>query len=150
MNEIPIGKRRRDVGKLAFGGLRASLAVVFSVLGCGFLLLPGLAEDLARAGIGPGLRMILGALHVFGGLALLVPGLAREAVLALALVVTGSAFYFHAEGVNITAAGPASLVLALLVFGACSRFRQRLHQSAWLEMLGRYADQQDSLRSENP
>ncbi len=149
MNIVPIRKNRLWLAKRVLGVLRVTLAVLFLALGCGFLVSPELAEDLDRAGIGPIIRMVLGASHILGGLALMVPRLARETAFALGLLVAFSTIFFHAEGVDIRAAGPASLVFVLLIFGIWWQFHQRVDATVWREMLGRYADQQDSLRSEN-
>jgi uncharacterized membrane protein YphA (DoxX/SURF4 family) len=143
----PTKKRLRDVVKLALFGLRMGLAIVFLMLGCFFLFGSEIATDLTRAGIDPIFRLILGVLHLFGGLALLVPSLARKAVFGLGLLVAGSAFYLLSQGVGIRLAGPGSLVLGLLIFTLCQNLRQRLDALAWSETLSRYADEQDWLHS---
>jgi uncharacterized membrane protein YphA (DoxX/SURF4 family) len=148
MKDSWISKRRHQISRLALSSLRVGLAVVSTAVGCGFLFLPGIAEDLARAGVAPSFWMLLGGAHIFGGLVLLIPRLAGEAAIALSVLVAGSALYLHAAGVGVRVAGPGSLVLALVIFEAGLQLRQRLDATAWTEMLGRYADQQDALRSD--
>jgi hypothetical protein len=149
MNDRPINKRHRILSKQALGWMRVGLALVFLALGASFLLLPRIADDLERAGISPGFRLVLAVSHLAGGLALLVPRVAGKAALVLIAAVAASAIYLRAEGMVQIGVGPAVLVALLLLFGVGLRLRQRVDASVWREMLARYADQQDSLRSEN-
>ena len=149
MNSYRLRARRRQTEKLALSSLRVLLAVAFLAMGCGFLFAPGIAEDLARIKFGPEFRWLLGAAHLAGGMALLIPRMAKEASLWLGLFVAVVTFFLHAAGAGIRPAGPAVLVLVLLLFGVCLRLRHRVDLSDWHEMLGRYADQEDSRRSED-
>jgi hypothetical protein len=136
--------RHRRLEKLALSGLGLVLAVVFSALGCGFLFVPRVAEDLARGGYGPAFRFLLGAFHLAGGVTLLVPHLAEKVALVLGFSVAGVAVYWLAEGEGIMTGGPAFIAFGLLLFGAGLRLRHRTDAKAWHEMLDRYADQVDS------
>jgi hypothetical protein len=114
MDAHQLGIRHRHLEKLALNGLRAILAVVLSVLGCGLLFVPCVAEELAYGGYGPGFRFLLGASHLAGGTALLLPHLAER------------------------------VALVFLLFGVCSRLRHRGDVAVRNEMLSRYADRADS------
>ena len=141
------GIRHRRPEKLALNGLRFVLAVVFSALGCGLLFVPRVAEDLARGGYGPGFRFLLGASHLAGGIALLLPHLAEKVAIVLGLFVAGVTVYLLAEGEGVMTVEPALMAFVLLLFGAWLRHRHRADVTAWREMLARYADQEDSRRS---
>ena len=78
MDVHQLGVRHRRSEKLALNGLRLVLAAGFSELACGLLFVPRLAEILARGGYGPGFRFVVGATHLAGGIALLLPHLAEE------------------------------------------------------------------------
>ena len=134
-----IGHRRFE--KLALNGLRLALAGIFTALGCGLLFVPRVAEDLARGGYGPGFRILLGALHLAGGIALLLPQLAERVVVVLGFFVAGVAIYLLALGAGVVMVEPAVVAFTLLLFGAWLRLRHRADVMAWREMLARYADQ---------
>jgi hypothetical protein len=140
-----IGHRRPE--KLALNGLRLVLAIVISTLGCGLLFVPRVAEDLARGGYGPGFRFLLGASHLAGGIALLLPHLAEKVALVLGPFVAGVTVYLLAEGEDTMTVEPALMAFVLLLFGAWLRLRHRADVTTWREMLARYADQEDSRRS---
>jgi hypothetical protein len=141
------GIRHRRPEKLALSGLRLVLAIVISTLGCGLLFVPRVAEDLARGGYGPGFRFLLGASHLAGGIALLLPHLAEKVALVLGPFVAGVTVYLLAAGEGILTVQPALMAFVLLLFGACLRFLHRADVTAWHEMLARYADQEDPRRS---
>ena len=103
--------------KLALSGLRLALAGIFMALGCGLLFVPRVAEDLARGGYGPGFRILLGALHLAGGLALLLPQLAEKAAVVLGLFVAGVTVYLLAVGAGVITVEPALMAFALLIRG---------------------------------
>jgi hypothetical protein len=142
MNVHQLGLRHRRPEKLALNGLRLVLAVVFSALGCVFLFVPWIAEDLARGGYGPGVRFLLGASHLAGGIALLVPHLAEKVAMVLGLFVAGLTVYLLAEGEDTMTVEPALMAFVLLLFGAWLRLRHRADVKAWREMLARYADRE--------
>jgi hypothetical protein len=143
MNVHQLGIRHRRTEKLALNGFRLILAVVFSSLGCVFLFLPQVAADLARAGYGPGVRFLLGASHLAGGIALLLPHLAEKVSLILGLFVAGVTVYLLAEGEETVTIEPAIMAFALLLLGAWLQLRHRADVKAWREMIARYADQQN-------
>jgi hypothetical protein len=143
-HQLRIRQRRSE--KLALSGLSLVLAVVLSALGCGFLFMPLIAEGLAHDGYGPGLRYLLGAIHLAGGIALLVSRLAEKAALVLGLFVSGVPAYLLWVGEGSVTGGPALMAFALLLLGASLRLRHRDDVTAWHEMLARYADHEDSRR----
>jgi uncharacterized membrane protein YphA (DoxX/SURF4 family) len=143
MDVHQLGIRHRRPEQLALNGLRLVLAVVFWALGCGLLFVPRVAEDLARGGYGPGFRFLLGASHLAGGIALVLPHFAEKVALVLGLFVTGVTVYLLAEGEGIVTIEPTLVAFVLLLFGAWLRFRRRAEVTAWREMLARYADQED-------
>ena len=147
MDVQQLGIRHRRPEKLALNGLRLVLAIVISTLGCGLLFVPRVAEDLARGGYGPGFRFLLGASHLAGGIALLLPHLAEKVALVLGPFVAGVTVYLLAEGEDTMTVEPALMAFVLLLFGAWLRFRHRADVTAWHEMLARYADQEDLRRS---
>jgi hypothetical protein len=134
---------RRRFEKLALNGSRLALAGIFTALGCGLLFVPWVAEDLARGGYGPGFRLLLGASHLAGGIALLLPHLAEKVALVLGPFVAGVTVYLLAEGEGIMTVEPALMAFVLLLFGAWLRLRHRADMTAWREMLARYADHED-------
>jgi hypothetical protein len=138
--------RRRRSEMLALRGLRWVLAIVLLTLGCGFWFAPRLAEALAHGEFGPGFGLLLGATHLAGGIALLVPRLAARTALVLGLFIAGITVPLVESGQNISTGGPALMAFALLLLGAGSRLRHRADLAAWREMLARYADQQDPRR----
>ena len=79
---------RRRFEKLVLNGLTFALAGIFTALGCGLLFVPQVALDLAR-GYGPGCRILFGAFHIAGGIALLLPQLAEKVAVVLGLFVAG-------------------------------------------------------------
>jgi len=141
VHQLGIRHRRRE--KLALNGLRIVLAVVFSALGCGLLFVPWVAADLARGGYGPGFRFLLGAFHLAGGIALVLPHLAEKVAFVLGPLVAGITVYLLAKGERIMTVEPALMAFVLLLFGAWLHFRHRADVTAWREMLARYADQED-------
>ena len=138
-----LGIRHRRSEKLALNGSRLVLAVVFSALGCGLLFVPWVAEDLARGRYGPGFRFLLGASHLAGGIALLLPHLAEKVALVLGPFIAGVTVYLLAEGEDTMAFEPALMAFVLLLLGAWMRLRHRADVTAWREMLARYAGQDD-------
>jgi uncharacterized membrane protein YphA (DoxX/SURF4 family) len=143
MNVHQLGIRHRRREKLALNGFRLILAVVFSTLGCVFFFVPRVVEDLARAGYGPGVRFLLGASHLAGGIALLLPHLAEKVAIALGLFVAGVTVYLLAGGEDTVTVEPALMAFFLLLVGAWLRLRHRADVKAWRELLARYADQQN-------
>ncbi len=139
VHRLGIGHRRFE--KLALNGLRLVLAGSFAALGCGLLFVPRVAQDLARGGYGPGFRILLGALHLAGGVALLLPQLAKKVAGVLGLFVSGVTVYLLAVGAGVITVEPALVAFTLLLFGAWLRLRHRADVTAWREMLARYADQ---------
>jgi hypothetical protein len=109
-----IGHRRFE--KLTLNGLRLALAGLFTALGCGLLFVPRVAEDLARGGCGRGFRILLGAFHLAGGIALLLPQLA-EKVVVLGLFVAGFTVYLLAVGAGVITVEPALLAFTLFCSG---------------------------------
>jgi hypothetical protein len=87
VHQLGIGHRRYE--KLALNGLRLALAGIVTALGCSLLFVARVAEDLARDGYGPGFRILLGAFHLAGGIALLLPQLAEKVAIVLGLFVAG-------------------------------------------------------------
>jgi hypothetical protein len=147
MDVHQLGIRHRRSEKLALNGLRCGLAVVCAALGCGLLFVPGIAEDLARGGYGRGFRFLLGASHLAGGIALLLPHLAERVAFGLSVFVAGVTVYLLAEGEGAMTVEPAVMAFVLLLFGAWLRLRHRADVTAWREMLARYADQEVPLVS---
>jgi hypothetical protein len=145
MNVHPLGIRHRRFGRRALSALSATLAAVFLALGCGLLFVPRVAESLAKNGHGPGFRLLLGASHVAAALVLLAPRLSKEGTLGLGLFFLGFAFYWYSADQEYSAGTLALLGFVLLLFGACLRLRRRADASLWIEMLGRYADQDTRL-----
>jgi hypothetical protein len=142
MDVHQLGIRQRRSEKLALNGFRLVLAVVFSALGCGLLFVPWVAEGLARGGYGPGFRFLLGASHLAGGIALLLPQLAEKVALVLGPFIAGVTIYLLAEGEGTMTVEPALMAFALLLFGTWLRLRHRADVTAWREMIARYADQE--------
>ena len=138
-----LGIRHFRSEKLALNGSRLVLAVVFSALACGLLFVPRVAEDLARGGYGPGFRFLLGASHLAGGIALLLPHLAEKVALVLGPFIAGVTVYLLAEGEDTMAFEAALMAFVLLLLGAWMRLRHRADVTAWREMLARYAGQDD-------
>jgi hypothetical protein len=145
VHQLGIGHRRSE--KLALNGLRLVLAGIFTALGCGLLAAPGVAEHVARGGYGPGFRILLGALHLVGGIALLLPQLAEKVAVVLGLFVAGVTIYLLAVRAGIMTVEPALMAFSLFLFVAWLRFRHRADVTAWREMLARYADQEDARSS---
>jgi hypothetical protein len=139
-----LGSRHRRPEKLAFNGLRLVLAVSFTVLGCGLLFVPRVAEDLARGGYGAGFRYLVGACHLAGGIALLLSHCVEKVALVLGLLVAGIAVYLLVVGEGNVTIEPTLVAFVLLLFGAWSRFRRRADVTAWREMVARYVDQEDA------
>ena len=139
VHQLSIRHRRSE--KLALNGLRLLLAVVFFALGCGLLFTHRVTANLASA-YGPGLPVLLGAAHLGGGIALLLPHLAEKVAVVLGAFVAGVAVYLLADGERVMAVEPAVMAFVLLLFGAWLRLRHRADLTAWREMLARYADQE--------
>jgi hypothetical protein len=142
VHQLGIGQRRFE--KLALSGLRLALAGSFTALGCGLLFVPRVALDLARGGYSPGFRILLGALHLAGGIALLLPQFAEKVAVVLGLFVAGVTFYLLAVGAGVITVEPALMALTLFLFGAWLRLRHRADVTAWREMLARYADDESA------
>jgi hypothetical protein len=106
------------------------------------LFLPWIADDLARGGYGAGFRILLGASHLAGGIALLLPHLAERVARVLGLFVAGVTVYLLVKGGGVIAIEPALMALVLLLFGLWLRLRHRADVMAWREMLARYAEQE--------
>jgi hypothetical protein len=136
--------RHRGSEKLALSGLTLVLAVVLSALGCGFLFVPRVADDLARGRHGPSFSLLLGASYVAGGIVLLATRRAEKVALVLGTFVAGVAAYLLSEGEGIMTGGPALMAFALLLLVAGLRLCHRADVTTWHEMLDRYADQEDS------
>jgi hypothetical protein len=147
VHQLGIGHRRFE--KLALNGSRLALAGILIALGSGFLFVPRVAEDLARGGYGPGFRILLGALHLAGGIALLLPQLAEKVTVVLGLFVAGATVYLLAVGAGVLTVEAALMAFTLFLFGAWLRLRHRADMTAWREMLARYADQEDARSSGN-
>jgi hypothetical protein len=147
VHQLGIGHRRFE--KLALNGLRLALAGIVTAMGCGLLFVPRVALDLASGGYGPGFRILLGAFHLAGGIALLLPQLAEKVAVVLGLFVAGVTVYLLAVGAGVITVEPALMAFTLLLFGAWLRLRHRADVTAWREMLARYADQEDARSSGN-
>jgi hypothetical protein len=145
VHQLGIGHRRYE--KLALNGLRLALAGIVTALGCSLLFVARVAEDLARDGYGPGFRILLGAFHLAGGIALLLPQLAEKVAVVLGLFVAGVTVYLLAVGAGVITVEPALMAFTLFLFGAWLRLRHRADVTAWREMLARYADQEDARSS---
>jgi hypothetical protein len=130
---------RRQADRLALGTLRIVLAVVFAAVGCSFLMMPGLAADLLRAGYGPSLRLLVGVSHLAVGISLLSPRLAAGATFVLGSIVIWFTVRCLPGGEVPVPVGPALLTLALLVLAVWCQLRRRAEISAWHAMLDRYA-----------
>jgi hypothetical protein len=147
MDVHQLGIVHRRFEKLALTGLRLALAGIFMALGCGLLFVPRVALDLAHGGYGPGFRILVGAFHIAGGIALLLPQLAEKVTVVLGLFVAGFTVYLLAVGAGIITVEPALTAFTLFVFGVWLRLRHRADMTAWREMLARYADQEDACSS---
>jgi hypothetical protein len=142
-----LGTGHRRFEKVALNGLRLALAGIFMALGCGLLFVPRVALELARGGYGPGFRALLGAFHLVGGIALLLPQLAEKVVVVLGFFVAGVAVYLLAVGAGVITVEPALMAFALLLFGVWLRLRHRADVTVWREMLARYGDLDQRSRS---
>jgi hypothetical protein len=140
MGSQRIGIAHRRFEKLALNGMRLALAGSFTALGGGLLFVPRVALDLARSGYGPGFRILLGAMHLAAGIALLLPQLAEKVAVVLGLFVTGVTVYLLAVGAGLITVEPALMAFTLLLLGAWLRLRHRADMTAWREMLARYGD----------
>jgi hypothetical protein len=141
-----IGRRRFE--KLALSALRLGLAGVLAALGFGLLFLPQVAEQFARGRYSLRFRILLGAFHLAGGIAFLLPQVAERIAVVLGLSVAGVAVYLLAEGAGVITVEPALLAFVIFLFGGWLQFRNRAQVIAWREMLARYADQEDARYSE--
>ncbi len=139
VQRLGFGHRRFD--KLALNGVRLALAGSVAALGFGLLFVPRVALDLARGGYGSGFRILLGALHLAGGIALLLPQLAEKVAGVLGLFVAGVTVYLLAARAGVMTVEPALVALTLLLLGAWLRLRHRADITVWHEMLARYGDQ---------
>ena len=110
---------------------------------------PGLLNNLARGGYGPGFRILLGAFHLAEGIALLLLRFAEKVAVVLGLFVAGDTFYLLAVGAGVITVEPALMALTLFLFGAWLRLRHRADVTAWREILARYADCDDARTSRN-
>ena len=147
VHQLGIGHRHFE--KLALNGLRLALAGIFMALGCGLLFVPGLLKTWHAAGYGPGFRILLGAFHLAGGLALSLPQLAEKAAVVLGLFVAGVTVYLLAVGAGGVTVEPALMAFTLFLFGAWLRLRHRADMTTSRKMLARYADQEDARSSGN-
>ena len=133
VQQLAIGQRRFE--KLALNGVRLALAAGCSALGCGLLFLPRIAEDLARGGYGFRFRILVGAFHLAGGIALLLPHFAARVARVLGLFVAGVAVYLLAKGEGVMTIEPALLALVLLLFGLWLRLRHQADVTVWRKCL---------------
>ncbi|WP_406694202.1 hypothetical protein V5E97_24360 [Singulisphaera sp. Ch08] len=135
---------RRRAARLALTVVGPALATVLLALGFGLLFDARAAGDLARIGLGPGSRMLLGVSHLAGGFALLAPSLAEPVSIFLGFVVSGMAMYLLALGQVVVAGGPALTAVVLLAYGVSSWLRHRAAEMSWQRMLLRYGEEADA------
>ena len=150
MTAFPETVSRRRAARLALAVVGPALAAVLLALGFVLLFDTRAAGDLARMGIGPGLRVLLGVSHLAGGVALLIPSLAKPVSILLGLAVSGMAVYLLALGQGVMAGGPALTAVVLVVFGVSRGLRQRAAELSWHRMLQRYGEQTDAGASREP
>lgn len=142
--------RRRRAARLALTLVGPALAIVVLALGFRLLFDARAAEDLARIGLGPGLRLLLGVFHLAGGGALLAPALTEPISILLGLVASGMAVYLFALGQGVMAGGPALTAVVLVTYGVYSGFRLRDAETSWHRMLLRYGEETDARASREP
>ncbi len=141
---------RRRAAKLALAVVSPALAAVLLSFGSSLVLDPHAAEDLARMGVGTGLRLLLGASHAAGGMALLVPTFAGPASMFVALIAGGAAAYLVATGQGVMAGGPALTAVLLISFRVSKGLRERADELSWQRMLQRYGERADAGSSRHP
>jgi hypothetical protein len=136
--------------KFALAIVGPALAAVLLALGFGLLFDPRAAEDLARIGLRPSLRLLLGVSHLAGGAALLAPSLTEPVSILLGLVVSGMAMYLLALGQGVMAGGPALTAVVLVTYGVSKGLRRRTAELSWHRMLLRYGERADAIASREP
>ncbi len=141
---------RRRAARLALAVAGTVLAAVLLALGFGLLFDPRVAENLARIGIGPALRLLLGVSHLAGGVTLLAPSLTERASILLGLAVSGMAVYLFVLGQGVMAGGPALTAVVLVAYGVSTGFSHRAAELSWHKMLLRYGEESDAHASREP
>jgi hypothetical protein len=147
MTTYPGTVSRQRAARRALAVVGPALAGVLLALGFGLLLDSRVVEDLARIGVVPSLRLLLGVFHLAGGLALLAPSLTELVSILLGLVVSGTAVYLLALGQGVMAGGPALMAVVLVAYGVATGLRHRATEMCRHRMLLRYGEQLDEVAS---
>jgi len=121
---LPLGtgqEKEEDVMKkfkiIAIWMLTALLAFVFLAFGAGKFLSPAAAAQFARWGYPDWLRTAIGVLEIGGALILLVPRVAWEGAVILALVLAGAIFTLLRFGEGFHVVLPALLLCVVAIIG---------------------------------
>jgi putative oxidoreductase len=115
--------------KLALAGrwiLQVFLGAMFVLIGTAKFFEPSWASRFARWGFPPGFHLVIGALEVVGGIALLVPAVASYAALGLIVIMIGASLTHltHGEMARVGAPVPFMVLLAVLALARRSSARR--------------------------
>jgi uncharacterized membrane protein YphA (DoxX/SURF4 family) len=126
--DVPM-ERVNAAKNAALWTLKVVLAAVFLLVGIQKLL-AGTAwvQLFAMAGYPEWFRTVVGAIETAGGVALLIPGLAAYAAIALAVVMFGATFTQLVSGAGWDALASLALLVALVVV-ARLRWSHALHET---------------------
>jgi putative oxidoreductase len=119
----------RLLGVVVLWLLQILMALAFVLIGVAKFADPSWARSFARWGYPDGFYMVIGALEVAGGLALLVPRLASYAAAMLSVIMIGASLthWLHGEMARVT---PPLMYLAVVAVVGAGRYRSAIRLRA--------------------
>jgi putative oxidoreductase len=119
----------RLLGVVVLWLLQILMALAFVLIGVAKFADPSWARSFARWGYPDGFYMVIGALEVAGGLALLVPRLASYAAAMLSVIMIGASLthWLHGEMARVI---PPLMYLAVVAVVGAGRWRSAIRLRA--------------------